>query len=341
MLEIDKLSIRYDNAAAVEDFSLTLGADEIVTLVGPTGCGKTSVLRAVAGLVAPSAGEIRIGAHRIDAKHHVAPEKRGVGLVFQDFALFPHLNVEDNVAFRLKDRAPAEHWLHTLGMATHRHAMPDTLSGGQKQRVALARALAHAPAVLLLDEPLASLDAALKAELRWQIRQALKAARVPAIWVTHDQTEALSVGDRMGVMRAGRLEQLGSADICFRKPRTRFVAGFLGDAAFVPGRVGARQVHTDLGNAPLEDTTHAEGDRVDVLVRPDDLSLKRANDGNSRIEWSRYEGETRLHGVQLNAGAQLLVRTNHEDRFEEGETVDTRICAGHALAVFEHLPAGC
>ncbi|MES1951226.1 Ferric iron ABC transporter, ATP-binding protein [Salinisphaera sp. S4-8] len=335
MLEIDNLSIRYDNAPAVEDFSLALADDEIVTLVGPTGCGKTSVLRAVAGLIAPSAGEIRIGAHRIDAKRQVPPEKRGVGLVFQDFALFPHLNVEDNIAFRLKDRAPARHWLHTLGMEKHRHAMPDTLSGGQKQRVALARALAHAPSVLLLDEPLASLDAALKAELRWQIRQALKAARVPAIWVTHDQTEALSVGDRMGVMRAGRLEQLDRADVCFRKPATRFVARFLGDAAFVPGWIEADRVHTDLGDTPLDDAHYGHGDRVDVLVRPDDLALRRTTDGNSRIEWSRYEGETRLHGVRLKQGEQLLVRTNHEDRFEDGESVDMRICAGHALALFE------
>ena len=176
MLETRRLTVRYGRTTAVDALDLALADDEIVTLVGPTGCGKTSVLRAVAGLLPPSDGEIRLGALRIDARHDVPPEKRGVGLVFQDFALFPHLNVADNVAFRLRDRGPAEHWIERLGLAAHRQAMPDTLSGGQKQRVALARALAHAPALMLLDEPLASLDAALKAELRWEIRDALKAA---------------------------------------------------------------------------------------------------------------------------------------------------------------------
>jgi iron(III) transport system ATP-binding protein len=334
MLDIHNLSVRYGEATAVDGVSLTLGPDEIVTLVGPTGCGKTSVLRTVAGLVPPAAGEIRIGKLRIDAKRHVPPEKRRVGLVFQDFALFPHLSVEDNIAFRLKDREPAERWIEQLGLQRYRHAMPDTLSGGQKQRVALARALAHAPALLLLDEPLASLDAALKAQLRWDIRQALKAAGVPAIWVTHDQTEALSVGDRMGVMCDGQLEQLDEPDACFRKPASRFVARFLGDAAFLPGEIGRTHVHTALGDAPIGGVAHEAKTAVDVLVRPDDLSLTAANDGNSHIEWSRYEGETRLYGVRLNTGAQLRVRTNHEHHLRDGAAVDTRICAGHALALF-------
>ncbi|MES1930752.1 Ferric iron ABC transporter, ATP-binding protein [Salinisphaera dokdonensis CL-ES53] len=335
MLEIHNLCVHYGDATAVRDLSLTLGDGEILTLVGPTGCGKTSVLRTVAGLIQPAAGEIRIGKLRIDSKRNVPPEKRHVGLVFQDFALFPHLNVEDNIAFRLKDRAPAERWLKQLGLEQHRHAMPDTLSGGQKQRVALARALAHAPALLLLDEPLASLDAALKAQLRWEIRQALKAAGVPAIWVTHDQTEALSVGDRMGIMCDGRLEQIDEPDACFRKPASRFVAHFLGDAAFLPGELGSTHVHTALGDAPIGDVAHSPDTRVDVLVRPDDLSVTAANDGNGHIEWSRYEGETRLYGVRLNSGAQLRVRTNHEHQLDDGAAVDTRICAGHALALFE------
>ena len=339
MLEINNLCVHYGDAAAVRDLSLTLGDNEIVTLVGPTGCGKTSVLRTVAGLIQPSAGEMRIGKLRIDSKRNVPPEKRRVGLVFQDFALFPHLSVADNVAFRLKDRAPAERWIEQLGLAAHRHAMPDTLSGGQKQRVALARALAHAPALLLLDEPLASLDAALKAQLRWEIRQALKAAGVPAIWLTHDQTEALSVGDRMGIMCDGRLEQIGEPDACFRQPASRFVARFLGDAAFLPGELGHTHVHTALGDAPIGDGVPANPARVDVLVRPDDLSLTPSTNGNSRIEWSRYEGETRLYGVRLDTGGELRVRTNHEHHLADGAAVDTRICAGHPLALFAPEPA--
>lgn len=344
MLEINGLSIVYGQGraarTAVRDLDLRLGADEILTLVGPTGCGKTSVLRAVAGLVAPSAGEIRIGALRIDAKHNVAPEKRRVGIVFQDFALFPHLNVEDNIAFRLRDRSVAEHWIARLGLADHRHAMPDTLSGGQKQRVALARAIAHEPALLLLDEPLASLDAALKAQLRWEIRDALKSAGVPAIWVTHDQSEALSVGDRMGVMCDGRLVQVGVPDECFRRPADRFVACFLGDAAFVPGRLrGPLQVETDIGAVQASSVPDAAAACVDVLVRPDDLALSAAQPGNGHIAWCRYEGETRLYGVRLASGLDLRVRTNHEQLFAIGAPVDARICAGHALALFAAEPA--
>jgi len=340
MLDIHNLTVRYGDATAVDDLSLALGSDEILTLVGPTGCGKTSVLRTVAGLVAPAAGEIRIGKLRINAKRNVAPEKRRVGLVFQDFALFPHLSVVDNIAFRLKDRAPAERWIEQLGLQAHRDAMPDTLSGGQKQRVALARALAHAPALLLLDEPLASLDAALKAQLRWEIRDALKAAGVPAIWVTHDQTEALSVGDRMGIMRDGQLEQIGAPDACFRLPANRFVAHFLGDAAFLPGHLDAGQVHTALGPAPIGDVAHTPEPNVDVLVRPDDLAVAAANEGNSHIEWSRYEGETRLYGVRLNTGATLRVRANHENHLSNGAAVETRICAGHPLALFKPQTLG-
>src|SRR5699024_760840 len=200
MLEVHDLTVRYGDTVAVRAFKLTLGNAEIVTLVGPTGCGKTSILRAIAGLLPPAQGCIRLGCHEITPKRDVPPEKRNVGLVFQDFALFPHYNVEQNINFRCTNKALADRWIDYLGLTGLRRAMPETLSGGQKQRVALARALAHEPALLLLDEPLASLDAALKSQLRWDIRDALKAAGIPALWVTHDQVEALSVGDRMGVM---------------------------------------------------------------------------------------------------------------------------------------------
>lgn len=336
MLEIHDLCVRYDRTTAVQGFNLTLGAGEIVTLVGPTGCGKTSVLRTVAGLVAPAAGRIQLGKWTIDPGHDVPPEKRNVGLVFQDFALFPHYDVYRNITFRCRNRALAEHWMERMGLGEFRHALPATLSGGQKQRVALARALAHEPALMLLDEPLASLDAALKNQLRWQIRDALKDAGVPALWVTHDQAEALSVGDRMGVMRAGRLEQLDAPDTCFGYPANRFVAAFLGEAAFVPGTVRDGHVHTPIGDAPAASNgTTAGAQTVDVMVRPNDLALTPAAPGNSRIERCHYEGETRLYTVRLLAsGQQLQVRTDHTQRVACGATVDTRISAGHPLALF-------
>ncbi|HLQ84893.1 MAG TPA: ABC transporter ATP-binding protein [Salinisphaeraceae bacterium] len=336
MLEIDNLTVRYGRTVAVESFALELGADEIVTLVGPTGCGKTSVLRAVAGLVRPAAGAIRLGALHITPHHDVPPEKRNVGLVFQDFALFPHYNVAQNVGFRCRNAALAQHWIEHLGLSDFRAAMPETLSGGQKQRVALARALAHEPALLLLDEPLASLDAALKSQLRWEIRAALKAAGVPALWVTHDQTEALSVGDRMGVMQHGRLEQLDAPDHCFGRPKSRFVAHFLGEAMFVPGQLRADRVQTPLGEARIAPATEQSATAaVEVMLRPDDLALQCSNQGNSTIEYSHYEGETRLYTVSLlDSKLRLRVRTNHAQQIDDGAIVDTRICADHPLTLF-------
>ncbi|MGK7294831.1 MAG: ABC transporter ATP-binding protein [Candidatus Wenzhouxiangella sp. M2_3B_020] len=339
MLEIRNLSVRYRDRVAVRDFDLVLGADEIVTLVGPTGCGKSSVLRAVAGLEKPDAGEIVIDGMRIDRDRFVPPEKRRTGLVFQDFALFPHLTVEQNVAFRASDRSRVDYWIDQLGLSEYRNAMPAMLSGGQKQRVALARSLAHQPALVLLDEPLSNLDAAMKSGLRWQIRDALKAAGVPAIWVTHDQDEALSVGDRVGVMNNGRLEQVGDPETCYRAPRTRFVAEFLGEGVFLEGRLENGCVHTVLGCSELADPDSAnavtDSDRVDVLVRPHDLGLEPADDGNARIVWGRYEGETRLYKVRLDEGFDLKARVGHELRLDEGQNVNARIDAGHPLALFE------
>ena len=339
MLEIRNLCVRYRDRVAVRDFDLTLGEGEIVTLVGPTGCGKSSVLRAVAGLEKPDAGEIRIGDLRIDREHFVPPEKRGCGLVFQDFALFPHLTVEQNIAFRVRDRSRVDHWIERLGLEDYRDAMPAMLSGGQKQRVALARSLAHQPAIVLLDEPLSNLDAALKSSLRWQIRDALKAAGVPAIWVTHDQDEALSVGDRVGVMNEARLEQVGEPETCYRAPQTRFVAEFLGEGVFLAGRLENGCVHTALGCSELADPESARAvtdtDRVDVLIRPHDLGLAPAeNGGNARVLWGRYEGETRLYKLRLDAGFDLTARVGHEIRLDEGQPVDARIEAGHPLALF-------
>jgi iron(III) transport system ATP-binding protein len=333
MLEIRDLAVHYGNTAAVTDFRLQLGAGEIVTLVGPTGCGKSSVLRAVAGMEPVAAGSIRIGDLEIDRAHPVPPEKRNVGLVFQDFALFPHLSVAQNVAFRVRDRALADDWIRILGLEAFRDAMPGTLSGGQKQRVALARCLAHQPRLVLLDEPLSNLDAALKSTLRWQIRDVLEAAGVPALWVTHDQDEALSVGDRVGIMESGRLVQLADPETCFRAPVDRFVARFLGEGVFLPGRCDGQAVTTTLGPVRVAGDPRP-GPCMDVLVRPHDLSLEASAEGNGRVLGSRYEGETRRYAVRLEDGSEVLARVSHELHLEQGEPVRVRISARHPLAVF-------
>jgi iron(III) transport system ATP-binding protein len=334
MLSVRQLCVDYGDTRIISNLDLDLGRDEILMLVGPTGCGKTTILQAIAGLVPISAGTIALNDWQASAAKPVPPEKRGVGMVFQDFALFPHLSVEENVCFRLTGREPADHWLALLGLEDLRDASPDRLSGGQKQRVALARALAHEPSLILLDEPLSNLDAALKDTLRWDIRAALKAAGVPAVWVTHDQSEALSVGDRLGVLHDGRLEQLDTPEQCFSRPTSRFVATFLGEASFLPGELANGTVTTPIGPVPGAAIGDAGG-AVDVLLRPDDCTVAAAADGgNGIVRTANFEGGTWLYAVELDAGATVRVRTIHELRLEPGERVTLRPDSTHPVAVF-------
>ena len=338
MLKVNNLSVNYGATSVVKNLDLALGDNEILMLVGPTGCGKTTVLQALAGLIPISAGNIQLGQWQATPTLTVPPEKRNIGMVFQDFALFPHLTVEQNVCFRLNNNAKADHWLTLLGLNSLRQAMPSRLSGGQKQRVALARTLAHEPAFVLLDEPLSNLDAALKDSLRWDIRNALKTAGVPAIWVTHDQDEALSVGDRVGILQDGSLQQLAIPEVCFSQPNSRFVARFLGEASFLPGRLEQTQVLTEIGKAPANPINGASGD-IDLLLRPDDLSLTISKEGNGIVDWVRYEGSSRLYAVNVDIGSdldgtQLIVRTSHENITKPDERVELAIITTQPLAAF-------
>ncbi|MAT94954.1 MAG: ABC transporter ATP-binding protein [Halioglobus sp.] len=342
MLRVSNISVDYGATRVVDDFSLQLAADEIVMLVGPTGCGKTTILQAIAGLVPIATGSVALNDWSASPARPVPTEKRNVGMVFQDFALFPHLSVEQNVAFRLDDPAPAQHWLERLGLAALRRARPERLSGGQKQRVALARALAHGPALMLLDEPLSNLDAALKDSLRWEIRNALKAAGVPAIWVTHDQQEALSVGDRLGILRDGRLQQLDTPQRCYTLPHNRFVAGFLGEASFLPARLRAGRAVTALGEVPASAVDDASGE-VELLVRPDDCSMTTAGNagaGNGEVRSLSYEGGSWLYTVALDDGAAIQVRTSHESRIDSGSRVTLQLTSTHPLAAYANGSAG-
>lgn len=340
MLSVNNLSVNYGSTRVVDKLNFELGQDEILMLVGPTGCGKTTILQALAGLIPISEGEMTLGSWHSTAKKHVPPEKRNVGMVFQDFALFPHLTVQQNVCFRLKDTKLADHWLNLLGLDAFRDAKPSRLSGGQKQRVALARTLAHEPAFILLDEPLSNLDAALKDSLRWEIRGALKKAGVPAIWVTHDQDEALSVGDRVGILNKGVLEQLDTPEACYSTPTSRFVARFMGEASFLSATFDDSDnnpeniVITDIGNVPGTPLQGASGE-VDLLVRPDDLSLSATHpQPNGTVDWVRYEGESRLYAVTLDNGSQLKVRVSHENAIKPGARAHMALITTHPLAVF-------
>lgn len=333
MLKVTNLSVSYGDTRVVDQLNLQLDDDEILMLVGPTGCGKTTILQALAGLIPISEGEISLPGWTANCKKQIAPEKRNVGMVFQDFALFPHLTVQENVCFKLKDNQLADHWINLLGLDAFRTAKPGRLSGGQKQRVALARTLAHEPAFVLLDEPLSNLDAALKDSLRWEIRQALKTAKVPAIWVTHDQDEALSVGDRVGILNKGKLEQLASPEVCFDQPVSRFVARFLGEASFLPAQLKDTCAMTELGNAPVRAQENLS--QGDLLIRPDDLSLLAVKKGgNGKVDWQRFEGESRLYAVTLDSGNQVKVRSSHENSIAIGGRVTVSVSTTHPLAVF-------
>lgn len=271
-LEVENLYKRFGQVLAVAGVSFHVDAGEILVLLGPSGCGKTTILRCIAGLEQPEAGEIRLDGRSLLP---LPPEKRGVGLVFQNYALFPHLTVAANVAYGLRHgskRLPRKvqkekvfELLTLVGLSGYERRKPHELSEGQKQRVALARALAVEPKVLLLDEPLSALDAALRVELRHELRRILKERNTTSLYVTHDQTEALALGDRVGVMREGKLEQVDQPQGLYERPRTAFVAQFLGRANLWPARwlgaegasarvaVAGEVVNAEFSGTPQED----------------------------------------------------------------------------------------
>ncbi len=283
-LEFRNVTHSYGAVVAVSDLVLSVSAGETVCLLGPSGCGKTTALRIAAGLETPSSGELWMGGRCLFGPSvHVPPEQRGVGLVFQDYALFPHLSVLDNVIFGLEAEKPAARKglamdaLSLVGMADYADVYPHTLSGGQQQRVALARALAPKPSVVLLDEPFSGLDARLRDEVRDKTFHALRQSGAAALMVTHDAEEAMYMADRIAVMRDGLLVQLGVPKELYQKPSDKFVAAFFGEVNSFPGIAEKGVVETPMGHIPAPG--FADGQPVDVVVRPEALRLSPAQDG--------------------------------------------------------------
>ncbi|MFP8957702.1 ABC transporter ATP-binding protein [Natrialbaceae archaeon A-CW3] len=349
ILEVDGVSKFFGDECAVETLSLSVGEGELLTLLGPSGCGKTTTLRLLAGLERPSSGSIRIDGEPVavaDDSTFVPPEQRDVGVVFQDFALFPHMTAAENVAFGIGDLPKPERdrrvteLLELVGLGDQGESSPDQLSGGQKQRVALARSLAPEPEMLLLDEPFSNLDVDLRVEMREEVRRILKATGVTAISVTHDQEEALSISDRVAVMSDGQLKQIDTPEDIFQHPKSRFVAGFLGHASFVPGRVDGDIVHTTLG--PIgRDRIHGlalEYDRtdIDVLLRPDDVIATPTTPENAdgEVTYRRYLGPTILYRIELESGITVEAMHNHADQIDLNEPVSVDLGATHDLAWF-------
>jgi iron(III) transport system ATP-binding protein len=330
----------YRDAPAVRDLNLAVAPGEIVALVGPSGCGKTTTLRLIAGFERPDSGLIRVNGHVVAAPQAwLPPEKRGVGMVFQDYALFPHLTVRQNLSFGLngkkasRARDTVEHLLQLIGLGHLAERYPHELSGGQRQRVALARALAPEPVVLLLDEPFSSLDADRRVVMREQVRAILRSQRATAIFVTHDQEEALFMGDRIAVMNEGRIEQIGTPEDIFHAPATHFVADFMGHTDFLPGQVTADGILTEIGLLPQRAALPV-GAAVEVAVRADDVTLERDPTSKALILARHFKGAQNVYRVRLPSGRLIHSLQPHTFILPPGAHVRVWADAGHPLACF-------
>ena len=324
---------------AIRDVSISIERGEIVALLGPSGCGKTTTLRIIAGFEKPDSGSVSI-AGRVVADHEgfLQPEHRGVGMVFQDYALFPHLNVRDNIAFGLRrwDRKRRNERVSELielsGLSDLEDRYPHQLSGGQQQRVAMARALAPEPHVLLLDEPFSNLDTELRFQMRAEVRNLLKQVNTTAILVTHDQQEAMMMADRMAVMLDGRVEQIDAPDVIYHYPATRAVAKFVGQGTFVPATVAGSVAESDLGRFELERDSAAE--KVDLLLRPRDVTLEVDPDGIAYVVSRTFQGAEFTYLVQLPCGVQLISNQPSHVDVSPGARVRVR-CNRVRLAAYD------
>jgi iron(III) transport system ATP-binding protein len=340
LIVLEKVSKAFqpDGPPAVDALSLTVEEGEIVALLGPSGCGKTTTLRLIIGFETPEAGRIVIAGRVVaDGRTFVPPEARGIGIVFQDYALFPHLTVAENIAFGIKRLPPeerarrTERALRITEMKDLAGRYPHELSGGQQQRVALARAMAPGYETVLLDEPLSNLDADLRAQLRGQLRRVLNKTQKTAILVTHDQDEAFQVADRVGVLNQGRLEQVGTPEEIYQTPASRFVADFVGAADFIPGTVLREGIRTDLGLFPNPNGLPV-GTAVDVMIRPDELTIVPDPDGPAVVTDRLYLGADKIYTLRLPS--ELHIRSNQHStpNLPIGSRVAARVSPSHVVA---------
>jgi len=336
-VELRGLTKRYGNAAVVDNISLHIEHGHLVCLLGPSGCGKTTTLRLIAGFVEPSAGEIRVGDKLISSPaHSLPPERRNMSMIFQSYALWPHMTVAENIVYGLKlrkmDRATIgkklDAILSTTQLAPLAERYPGELSGGQQQRVALARALIVEPETLLLDEPLSNLDANLREEMRFEVRRLHDAYRYTTVYVTHDQSEAMTTADLIAVMNAGKIEQAGSPEEIYDRPRSEFVARFIGASNVVKGR-GLDAGRVDFAGVALRCTGEkvVAGAQTAVSIRPHDITLsakqpqQTENVVPATVVRQVFLGGSRDYMVEVKDGTQLRTVTAAEENIPQGSTV--------------------
>ena len=344
---------RFGEAEVLRGVDLAVAPGSVVALLGPSGCGKTTLLRTIAGLERLDGGEVRIGDTLVSGRgSHVPPERRRVGMVFQDWALFPHLTVGQNVGYglpRAQRRGPrVEAALAMVGLAGLGDRTPGTLSGGQQQRVALARALAPEPGVLLLDEPFSNLDSALRVQVRTEVHQLLADLGVTTVFVTHDQEEAFVLGDQVAVMHEGAIVQQAAPAVLYARPATPWVATFVGDANVVDATAAGAVASTAAGDVPLDEPRDGP---VRVVLRPEDLVLAPCGDDGdgpgagsaggvaAKVELTEYHGHDTVYLVRPDDGGTLRVRAGAAPRFHRGDAVCLRYVGAPAVAYGGDEPA--
>ena len=338
ILELRSVSCAYDpSRPAIKDISFSIREGEILCLLGPSGCGKTTVLRAIAGFEPVRSGQIVLSDRLVSSSTETVPtEERRVGMVFQEYALFPHLRVADNIAFGLHHLSRAERtcrvqeMLRLTGLEGLEHRYPHELSGGQQQRVALSRALVQNPVLLLLDEPFSNLDPDMASRMRQDLHSLLRRTKTTTILVTHDHDEAFAMADRIAVLNRGEIEQLDAPELIYHLPATQFVADFVGQADFVRGKIRQGLVHTELGEFP-NTIDGAEGSHVMVMIRPDDIHLVPNKSANSRIVARQFRGSENLYTVQLPSGQVVHSSESSTSVYHEGTAVELRVSATHTV----------
>jgi iron(III) transport system ATP-binding protein len=336
MLSLSDVAVAYAGQTVVQNINADIKQGQLVCLLGPSGCGKTTLLRAIAGFEKVSAGSIELAGHIVSsAKQSLPPEKRHIGMVFQDFALFPHLTIAKNITFGIRDQSSkaqqqrVTELLALVDLAGYEDRYPHELSGGQQQRIALARALAPKPKLLLLDEPFASQDVELREMLAREVRQILQQEQVTAILVTHDQHEAFAMADIIGVMQKGQIQQWDTAYNLYHRPVNQFVADFIGEGAMLKGQViDSNTVNTVLGNVHGDvPKVCRAGCPVDVLIRPDDVFLKPINSGEmsenapATITAKVFRGAYFLYTLKLNDASRILVLAPSHQNYAIGDQV--------------------
>ncbi|VAW97375.1 Ferric iron ABC transporter, ATP-binding protein [hydrothermal vent metagenome] len=341
LLNIKNISCKYHTHTVVKELSFHANQGEMICLVGPSGCGKTTVLRAIAGFEPILSGEITLHDNIISRTgYQLAPEKRKIGMVFQDYALFPHMNICNNICFGLRKQSKQEklkitnQMLSIVGLEGLGSRYPHELSGGQQQRVALARALAPMPDIILMDEPFSNLDVEMRESLSQEIRSILKSQGVTGILVTHDQHEAFAMADVIGVMKDGEIQQWDTAYNLYHEPANPFVADFIGQGIMLDGTlISPNQIETEIGIVKGDRAYDWQrGSKVKLLLRPDDVISDQHGELIGEITQRAFKGAEIMYTIRLSTGTEVLsLFPSHHDHFI-GDKVRLSLAADHMIA---------